>query len=82
MARRNVKTGAEVLMARTIAKTTTKPPRAHKLQWYVENYGLHLNTIKRHRKLLDDPRALFLKILWQRGPQPNLSKLHQYIQSL
>ncbi|MEY2538802.1 MAG: hypothetical protein QOG67_2542 [Verrucomicrobiota bacterium] len=74
------------MMSRAIANACTrKPPRSqleHKLLWYVENYGLCLNTVKRNRRLLDEPRKLFLKILWQRGPQPDLSKLNQYIQSL
>jgi hypothetical protein len=54
---------------------------AHTLAWYCENYGLCLNTVRRNRKLLDNPRALQLHLLFSPGPTANVNKLTEYLRS-
>jgi len=51
----------------------------HKLLWYVENYGLSLNTVRRNRALLDHPEALLAQLLSSRGPTANINELAEYL---
>ena len=44
-------------------------------------YGISFNTVRRHRAWLDRPRELLVKLLWNRGPQPNLTKLSKYLKT-
>jgi len=51
----------------------------HQLLWYVENYGLSLNTVRRNRQLLDHPTALLTQLLSSRGPTANINQLADYL---
>jgi hypothetical protein len=53
----------------------------HKLLWYVENYGLHLSTVRRHRSLLDHPLALQVQLLFSPGPMADLRKFCAYMRA-
>jgi hypothetical protein len=50
-----------------------------KLLWYVENYGLSLNTVRRNRALLDHPEALLAQLLSSRGATANIQTLADYV---
>lgn len=51
----------------------------HKLLWYVENYGLPLNTVRRNRALLDSPQALLAQLLSSRRPTASIQTLVDYL---
>lgn len=73
-------TPAAAAFARAMRPRNSRTELAHKLMWYVEHYGLALNTVRRHRAQLDDPRNLFLTLLNARGPAPvDLRQLYRYI---
>jgi hypothetical protein len=50
----------------------------HTLMWYVDTYGLSLSTVRRHRELLDHPRALFMTLM-NRRHLPDLRKLRAHV---
>ena len=62
---------------KTASKSRTE--LKHKLLWYVENYGLSLNTVRRNRELLDHPEALLAQLLSSRGPTANINQLADYL---
>jgi uncharacterized protein Usg len=47
---------------------------SHSLNWFVENYGLPLTTVKRRRTLLDRPHMLQRALLNGSGRTPDLTK--------
>ena len=51
----------------------------HKLLWYVEHYKLSLNTVRRHRELLDHPLLLLAEVLNSTGREANAQGLLDYL---
>jgi hypothetical protein len=74
------RTPATASLSRILRRRKSRTELNHTLMWYVANYGLPLNTVRRHRAFLDQPRKLFTRLLmapWRNAQFGHTRPIHQ-----